>query len=1159
MFKANAPRHKHQPASFGMGAGFGAASPANKGFLLGFALWPLLLLGLVSGDAPGGVQLIVEHPHDGAVLHAPEVLWLNLQLSIADAERVGRLSGAVFVCLLQQPQHPPPGAGDARCTPLPVPLSVDEAAQRVRFNSLQLHTDGLGQGSHLLRMWLAQGATGAGAADTVAANTTALGAAVSVRVNVRAAALRLVMRSPQPGDEVDADDVPVTVALEVVDSQSRQPLPAAWVAAAGWGLGHDTAGHVCVEVLGVGGELSEGAVGRLRPPFCAALRDLSDLLLPHQGGGGGGVGGVGGGGIAASRVGGVAGAGAQGGGVRGLSLGGLVPGASAAVRVWLLGTGLPVIAARGAVDYAAEVAVRVRRRGAGRGERAEQGRVPYAGLGAVCEQEAEVEGGRPAAFGATEGGGAAATAAAAAAVAAAAVAAAAAAAASKAAAAAAASRVEAPTALTEALEVALNSIRPPSTASCIAAAAAATAAAVAAATAAAAAASPSLNEVARECARLVVLNMTDKNLMHWLLPWVRQLRRLGFARSYIVVAMDGETMAFCREHGLVCVRWREATAEGEAAAAQEGGGANPHTAKVRADVGRVKFAATLALLQLGRSVIFSEMDVVWLRDPIPGFGWRSATAPGGGALEAAAAAAAAVGSGGEGGEEQACNERWCGLMAGALSPWRCGGAGGRSCDLLMTAHSEHSRVNIGFFFAAPTARARSFLRRLLRLHRRSMFDQTEFDLLLGDNVDTAEGHGSNEWRFLRRDAERGGGACGHGAGGAAFAGALGSNRSSSGGGGGSSSSVGGGGVGADADDSGGAILWRRLPYNVFAGGDGVERYDQMLTLHTFKPMLKEALQKLYEVADGGSDAIPAPGEEGGGDATNALARAVQHSWDMTVGQCALEANSTLPELTAGSLPRLLAPQPTGAAPFAFAFARPGFYRILTPPTAPALGADVAMTALMRERVRLQQTEPSTLTAYSQHMTLQMQVDVGALPELGWRGGAARCAAEHTAAAAAADMAAGSSNATASHQQRQHQPAGEDEIVAQSMVCFRGGLVGGGADSPYTVSMCMPSCPDRDQMLRAPAGRLGLPAYEVRAPPSLPPAAPVHSADTATPLLARTSRSDRSALATTCSTCGCSCRASSRVPSPLTRCSPIPCQCASWQSKAELSRTSGRYT
>ena len=90
MFKANAASNT-QPASFGMGAGFGAASPANKGFLLGFALWPLLLLGLVSGDAPGGVQLIVEHPHDGAVLHAPEVLWLNLQLSIADAERVGRL------------------------------------------------------------------------------------------------------------------------------------------------------------------------------------------------------------------------------------------------------------------------------------------------------------------------------------------------------------------------------------------------------------------------------------------------------------------------------------------------------------------------------------------------------------------------------------------------------------------------------------------------------------------------------------------------------------------------------------------------------------------------------------------------------------------------------------------------------------------------------------------------------------------------------------------------------------------------------------------------------------------------------------------------------------------------------------------------------------
>ena len=92
------------------------------------------------GGGGSGVQLIVAHPRDGAILHAPETLWLNLQLSVADAERLSELRRPVDVCmeattpranttmaatvdvpsLSQQPWR--------SCVPLPVPLRVDEMA-----------------------------------------------------------------------------------------------------------------------------------------------------------------------------------------------------------------------------------------------------------------------------------------------------------------------------------------------------------------------------------------------------------------------------------------------------------------------------------------------------------------------------------------------------------------------------------------------------------------------------------------------------------------------------------------------------------------------------------------------------------------------------------------------------------------------------------------------------------------------------------------------------------------------------------------------------------------------------------------------------------------------------------------------------------------------
>ena len=103
---------------------------------------------------------------------------------------------------------------------------------------------------------------------------------------------------------------------------------------------------------------------------------------------------------------------------------------------------------------------------------------------------------------------------------------------------------------------------------------------------------------------------------------------LGAGSAHIVVALDPETMALCKAHGkLRCVEWpkgtianSEAFPNGTRPSVKSLGGTNiaAHISRdVRRDIGHIKFAATLALLELGRDVIFSEMDVFWLRDPLP--------------------------------------------------------------------------------------------------------------------------------------------------------------------------------------------------------------------------------------------------------------------------------------------------------------------------------------------------------------------------------------------------------------------------------------------------------------------------------------------------------------------------------------------------------------
>jgi hypothetical protein len=240
------------------------------------------------------------------------------------------------------------------------------------------------------------------------------------------------------------------------------------------------------------------------------------------------------------------------------------------------------------------------------------------------------------------------------------------------------------------------------------------------------------------------------------------------------------------------------------------------------DIGLIKFAATLSLLELGRAVLFSEMDVYWAHDPIPFM----------------------LGEGGEeGGEEAGEGEgvrprpicHWCPFMAGVRGTDGGGGGGGGGAkipaadyDMQITAHALHSRVNIGFYLMLANARTARFMRQLLRFHSKDLFDQTEFDLLLGvttPNCDTRSHPGTKEGRIK------------------GFPGPEPGTKQHQG----QQSGVGRGQCGEEAWAQG--LVWRKLDYNVFGGGDGVDSYDKLVTVHTFKPMQKEALGHLYDAGE----------------------------------------------------------------------------------------------------------------------------------------------------------------------------------------------------------------------------------------------------------------------------------------------------------------------
>jgi hypothetical protein len=255
-----------------------------------------------------------------------------------------------------------------------------------------------------------------------------------------------------------------------------------------------------------------------------------------------------------------------------------------------------------------------------------------------------------------------------------------------------------------------------------------------------------LNQAAETHANqgIIVANMCDTNLKHYLVLWAQMLMRFG-RPNYLILALDDETSHYCKEKQLNCIQWR-----------------GPSPKYLGYD--KIKYAMTLGLLQSNVSVLFSEVDVFWLQDPLPYL------------LQDDQAQ--------WGNSSGVCH--WCSMMGGVRAPY----ARAEEADLQITGHALNSRVNVGFYFIRPNVRTVAFMKLLLRMGTAHYFNQIELDALL-NNMDVplgaVKGH-SEEFRDL---------------------------------------------------------VWKKLDHNFFAGGDGVESYEHIVTVHVFSPMNKSALDLLH--------------------------------------------------------------------------------------------------------------------------------------------------------------------------------------------------------------------------------------------------------------------------------------------------------------------------
>ena len=152
---------------------------------------------------------------------------------------------------------------------------------------------------------------------------------------------------------------------------------------------------------------------------------------------------------------------------------------------------------------------------------------------------------------------------------------------------------------------------------------------------------------------------------------------------YLIVALDVATEQFC-EQGYTCVRWRGPT---------------------NSYLGTAKLAATRDLLALGLNVVCSEMDVLWVKNPLPLLGVHvtDIEAPG---SPAHAKSLRAVRDGDAlQWNPEICH--WCELETGWRPNQNSSLVRGEDADLQFSSHALSPEVNIGFYFARARRDGRS--------------------------------------------------------------------------------------------------------------------------------------------------------------------------------------------------------------------------------------------------------------------------------------------------------------------------------------------------------------------------------------------------------------------------------------------------------------------
>ena len=347
----------------------------------------------------------------------------------------------------------------------------------------------------------------------------------------------------------------------------------------------------------------------------------------------------------------------------------------------------------------------------------------------------------------------------------------------------------------------------------------------------------------------VVLNLSNKGYIKWISGWVNMVTSHGVKASitnddmmtcnddnknsctnktnrtiYLIVALDLETEIFCKDKGYTYIRWRGPS---------------------HSYLGSAKLAATRDILALGVDVVCSEMDVLWVQNPLPllGVGIDQNQIHTKNDVETAEIEMSRNGDALQWNPE-ICH--WCPLQSGwrpnPLEPIR-----GEDADLQFSSHALLAEVNIGFYYARARNDGRTALIFQQSLHaieiacRKETLDLLDVVMPQDMFAETKQGWPTNacakiynkikSWRLdqflvdqvisnsrplaLSNDLK---------------VKMLGFDFSSN---------------DTETTQKRNKIIWKKLDNNIFGSGDGVDTYSHLVTIHAFQPMHSKLAMKYW--------------------------------------------------------------------------------------------------------------------------------------------------------------------------------------------------------------------------------------------------------------------------------------------------------------------------